>query len=83
MSANLLKRDYGDPLYVLQRKQRDCCHGCRFSEQDRTPGFEKCTCKKGMRKAVHDLYETDRCPKYSVKAVATTVAKKKRKAPAH
>lgn len=81
MSANWPAAD--DPAIVLQRKQRDCCHGCRFSEQDRTPGFEKCTCKKGMRKAVHDLYETDRCPKYSVKAVATTVAKKKRKAPAH
>ncbi|RKR46294.1 hypothetical protein [Paraburkholderia sp. BL17N1] len=70
-----------DPCIVLQRKQRDCCHGCRFNQQDRTPGFEKFTCKKGMRKAARDLYETDRCPKYSVKEVATKVAKK-RKAPA-
>jgi hypothetical protein len=57
-------------MIVLQRKQSECCHGCRFNDQDRTPGFEKFTCRKGMRKAVRDLYESERCARYEVKAVA-------------
>ncbi|WP_156884058.1 hypothetical protein [Paraburkholderia sp. SOS3] len=59
--------DADDPAIVLQRKQRACCHGCHFLRQDRTPGFEKFTCAKGMRKAARDLYETERCSKYSEK----------------
>lgn len=61
--------DADDPVIVLQRRQSECCHGCRFSDQDRTPGFEKFTCRKGMRKAVTDLYESERCARYAVKAV--------------
>ncbi|MDR6381811.1 hypothetical protein [Paraburkholderia caribensis] len=73
--------DADDPAIVLQRKQRACCHGCRFLEQDRTPGFEKFTCRKGMRKAAHDLYETERCPRYSEKKAAHEAAKKITKRP--
>ncbi|MGA7781107.1 MAG: hypothetical protein WCA85_25835 [Paraburkholderia sp.] len=76
MSANWPDAD--DPQLVLQRKQRECCHGCRFVDQDRTPGFEKFTCKRGMRKAVRDLYESERCPVYAVKAVAVKAAKKRK-----
>jgi hypothetical protein len=67
--------DADDPCIVLQRKQRECCHGCRFNDQDRTPGFEKFTCRKGMRKAVTDLYESARCLKYSEKEAAIKAAK--------
>lgn len=56
-----------DPSIVLERKQRACCHGCRFLQQDRTPGFEKFVCGKGMRKAVRDIYDTQRCPRYDTR----------------
>jgi hypothetical protein len=67
--------DADDPCIVVQRKQHECCHGCRFNEQDRTPGFEKFVCRKGMRKAVTDLYDSVRCVKYSEKEAANKAAK--------
>jgi hypothetical protein len=73
LSANWPAAD--DPVIVLQRKQRECCHGCRFNDQDRTPGFEKFVCRKAMRKAVTDLYESVRCVKYSEKEAANKAAK--------
>lgn len=63
-----------DPAIVLERKQRACCHGCRFLQQDRTPGFEKFVCGKSMRKAVRDIYDTQRCPRYSEKEAAHEAA---------
>lgn len=71
--------DADDPMIVVQRRQLECCHGCRFLEQDRTPGFEKFTCSKGMRKAVRDLYESQRCSRYSEKKPPVKAAKKSKR----
>lgn len=76
--SELRQIDFFDPAIVIEHRQRVCCHGCRFVDQDRTPGFEKFTCKRGMRKAVRDLYESERCPVYAVKAVAVKTAKKRK-----
>ena len=65
-----------DPMIVLQRKQSSTCHGCRYLDQDRTPGFEKFTCRKGQCKASPDPYLMERCTKYTQKEAAKKAAKK-------
>ena len=73
--SELRQIDFFDPAIVVEYRQRQCCHGCRFNDQDRTPGFEKFVCRKGMRKAVTDLYDSVRCVKYSEKEAANKAAK--------
>jgi hypothetical protein len=77
--SELRQIDFFDPAIVVEHRQRQCCHGCRFNDQDRTPGFEKFVCRKGMRKAVTDLYDSVRCVKYSEKEAANKAAKKSKR----
>lgn len=70
-----------DPMLVLQRKQSRTCLGCRHLDQDRTPGFEKFTCRKGRCKASRDPYEMERCTKFTDQKEAAKKAAKKCKAP--
>lgn len=79
MRGDLERWEFGDPADVAEARQNRTCAGCRHIRYDPAPGYEKILCFYGMRKAVQDLYETDRCPKYSQKEAASKAAKKSKR----
>ncbi|CAE6811534.1 hypothetical protein R69746_05643 [Paraburkholderia aspalathi] len=58
-------RDARDPAIVLEEKQNATCLGCEQLERSRWSGTTKYVCSIGGQKASTDIYEMQRCKKYS------------------
>ncbi|MFP3428753.1 hypothetical protein SB781_03285 [Paraburkholderia sp. SIMBA_061] len=58
-------RDARDPAIVLEEKQNQTCLGCEELQTSRWSGRRKYVCSLGVQKASTDIYEMQRCKKYS------------------
>lgn len=58
-------RDARDPAIVLEERQEKTCLGCEQLERSRWSGTTKYVCSIGGQKASTDIYEMQRCKKYS------------------
>lgn len=68
--SDLRRRDYGDPLEILLRRESETCAGCQSLDSQKWIGITKFVCRRGVRKASTEIEEMRRCKRYAEKEAA-------------